>query len=298
MKRMREESLRSGKTFSAAVKPYLFMLPILFFSVCFVYYPFFKTFLYSFSSVNFRGEITGFVGLDNFRYLFSRKDFAVSLLNTLKLTALNVPATLAVTLLLAAISCTKRPLHSLYETAFALPMAVSMSAAALIFRVMLNPTVGWLNYALGITCRWYEGKDTVLWGILTLTVWMGIGFNYLLLLAAMRNIPDHLYESAMLDGAGPFRRFFLIQLPLIMPTVLYVICTNTVLCLLTAGPVMIIVKDSLKRSASTLIYMMYSSGYQSSDYGLAACVSLVTFALALTFTAAAFWADRKKVRGT
>lgn len=283
------------KPLHRSAKPYLFMLPILLFSVAFVYYPFGKTFLYAFSSVNFRGQITGFVGFDNFSYLFGRKDFKTALLNTLKLTALNVPLTLIITISLAALANRKRRLSGVYETLFTLPMAVSMSAAALIFKVLLNPTVGYVNYALGLSFKWYEGKNTAMYGVLALTVWMGIGFDFLLFLSAFRAIPDQLNESAMIDGAGVFSRFFLIELPLITPTILYVTCTNTVLALMTSGPIMIIIKDSLKRYATTLIYMMYSSGYQSSDYGVAACISIITFLLSLLFTCAAFALERKKV---
>ena len=268
---------------------------MLIFAVGFVAYPFFKTFLYSFSRVNFKGEITGFVGLENYRYLFSRKDFSIALTNTLKLALINTPVPLVLTLLLAALTERRKPGSWLYELCFALPMAVSMSAAALIFKILLNPTVGYVNHLFGWQLGWYEDRATALYGIAVLTVWMGIGFNYLLFLGALRGVPGPLMEAALLDGAGPVRRFFRIQLPMISPTVFYMICTNLVLALMTSGPVIIITDGGPARSTTTLIFMMYSSGYGSSNYSMAACISVVTFALTLLFTLGSFAWEGKKV---
>lgn len=285
----------SRKTLFRAVKPYLFLLPMLVFAVAFSYYPALKTLLYSFSTVNFKGEITGYAGLENFRYLFSRKDFSIALGNTLRLTLINTPLTVVLTLLFAALCQEKRPLSGLNEMLFTLPMAVSMSAAALIFKVMLNPTVGIVNYTLGLKIGWYEDRATAMQGILLLTIWMGLGFNFLLFLSALRGIPTGITDSAQLDGAGIIRRFFAIQLPLISPTLFYVLCTNMILAMLTSGPIIILTDGGPARATTTLIFMMYSSGYGSSNYSLAACISVVAFLLTLLFTVGAFRLEGKKV---
>ena len=297
---MRTATVRAdnGKTVGTragrAVKPYLFILPILVFAAGFVYYPFFRTFLYSFSTVNVMGEITSYAGLDNYRYLFSRREFGAALSNTLLLTAMNVPLTMFFTLLLGRLLKEKHFLSGLFETMIAATMAVSMGSAALTFRVMLNPTVGWINSALGIGVRWYEDRNTALYGILLLTVWMGIGFNFLLFLAAFRNVDRDVADQARLDGAGMVRVFFSVELPLVSPTLLYALCTNTILALMTSGPVMILTKGGPSRSTTTLIYLMYTTGYGSGNYAMAACVAAVTFLLTLAFTLAGLWADGKR----
>lgn len=291
-----EAGMKTGKGRGAAraLKPYLFILPMLVFAAGFVYYPFFKTFLYSFSTVNFMGEITSFAGLDNYRYLFSRREFAAALGNTLRLTAMNVPLTLIVTLTLARLLKKKRFPGGLFETMIAATMAVSMGSAALTFRVMLNPTVGWVNRALGIGVRWYTDRNTALYGILMLTVWMGIGFNFLLFLAAFRGVDEDVIDSARLDGAGTARILFSVELPLISPTVLYMVCTNAILALMTSGPVLILTQGGPARSTTTLIYLMYTTGYGSSNYAMAACVAVVTFLLTLGFTVVSLWADGRR----
>ena len=172
-------------------------------------------------------------------------------------------------------------------------MAVSMPSIALIFKVLLNPSVGFVNYALGLDVGWYTDRHTAMAGILMLTVWMGIGFNYLLFLSAFRGIPEDMLDSAELDGAGKFRTIlFKIQLPLISPTMLYVVCTNMIQAMMTSGPILILTQGGPSRSTTTLIYLMYTAGYRSSNYSLAACVSIIAFLLTLTFTLLLFMTER------
>lgn len=276
-------------------RPYLFILPILLFAIGFIYYPFIKTFLYSFSTVNAKGVITGFAGLENFKYLFSRRDFKTALENTLRITAINVPVTVVLTMGLALLANKRRGLSPVYETLFTLPMAIAMSAAAMIFKVLLNPTVGYLNHALGLDFGWYQSREYAIYGILMLTVWMGIGFDFLLFLSAFRAVPDQLMEAGTIDGAGAIARFFKIQLPLISPTILFVALTNMVLAMMVSGPVIILTQGGPARSTTTLIFMMYNSGYGSANFSLSACISLVAFALTFAFTLMAFYLEKKRV---
>lgn len=278
-----------------SIKIALFLAPILVFAVLFVYYPFVKTIINSFSIVNQKGNVTGFAGLDNYKYVFGRNDFKKSILNSLIITGINVPITLVVTILLALIANKKRRLSPLYETLFTMPMAVSMSAACMVFKSMFSPTLGIINAMLGTQLGWFESRATALYTIIILTVWMGIGFDFLLFLSALRGIPSHIMETARLDGAGLFTRIFKIQLPLISPTILYVMCTNLVLAMMCSAPMIIITQGGPSRSTTSLMYLMFASGYGSSNYSLAAVVSIVTFLLTFGFTVVAFMFERKKV---
>jgi len=286
---------RKKTSFVKACKPYLFLLPIIAFAVVFVYYPFIRTFLYSFSLVNAKGDIMGFVGFENFGQLFQNQVFGMAIKNTLFLTAMFVPLNLFFSLSCALLANKKRPLSGIYETMFTMPMAVSMPAAAMIFKILLNPTVGIVNHYLGINIGWYTDKKFAIYGILLLCLWMGLAFDFLLFLSAVRAVPEQLMESATIDGAGFFARLFRIQVPLITPTILYVVCTNIVLSMMTAGPVMIITEGGPSRSTTTLIYMMFTSGYQSSNYSQAACISIVTFLLTFGMIALAMFFERKGV---
>lgn len=272
-----------------------FLAPVFIFATVFVYYPFVKTIINSFCHVNAKGKIIGFAGFENYAYVFRRRDFAKSLENTLLLTAINVPATLIISLCMALLAVKKRRLSFLYELLFTLPMAVSMSAACMIFKAMFSPSLGFINAFFGLDIGWFENRNTALYTVLILTVWMGVGFDFLLFQSALRAISPSIIESSRLDGAGFFTRLFKIQLPLISPTILYVVCTNAVLAMMTSGPMIIITQGGPSRSTTTLMYMMFSSGYSSSNYGLAAVISVIAFCLTLGFTLIAFAFEKKKV---
>ncbi|MDR0313216.1 MAG: sugar ABC transporter permease [Treponema sp.] len=281
--------------FMKKLKPYLFLLPILFFAFGFVYYPFARTAFYSVSRVNFRGDITAFTGLRNFSRLFSDPVFITALTNSLKLTGMAVILILVISYFLAILAEKKRKAGILYETLFIIPMAVSMPAASQIFRMILEPNMGILNHTFSLNIGWFSDPKTALFGIVMICLWIGIPFDFLLFLSALRNIPSHLIEAADLDGAGVMRKLIRLQIPLTTPTILYVVCTNAVLGMMTAAPVMIITGGQPGYSTVTLIFMMYASGYQSSNYGLAACISLVAFILTFGMVLLAFLFENRKV---
>ena len=278
------EAVSRNNRMISRVKPYLFVLPMTVLALLFVYYPFVKTVLYSLSVVNAKGEILSFAGLENFTYLFGRREFKAALSNTLTLAFINVPVTLLITIALGYLASRPRFLSPVYESMFALPVAVSMSAAALIFKVLLNPTAGLVNYLFHLDFGWYQDRNTAMAGILLLTVWMGTGLNFLLFLSAFRAVPTDLADCAYLDGANEAQVFLHIRLPLVAPTVLYVSCTNMIQAMMTSGPILVLTQGGPSRATATLVYMMYTSGYSSSNYSLAACVSLVTFGLTLVIT--------------
>ena len=284
-----------GPKLKKGLKIAAFLAPILIFAILFVYYPFVKTIINSFCAVNDKGRILRFVGWENYSYVFGRSDFKKAILNTLLITVINVPVTLFITISLALIANKKRRFSPVYETLFTLPMAVSMSAACMIFKSMFSPTLGFVNSFFGTNLGWFESRSTALYACIILTVWMGVGFDFLLFQSALRGIPAHIMEAAKLDGAGFFTCLFKIQLPMISPTIFYVLCTNTVLAMMTSGPMIIITQGGPSRSTTTLMYMMFASGYGSSNYSLAAVVSLVAFVLTFGFTLISFVFERKKV---
>ena len=275
---------------------FFLLLPITIFAIAFVYFPLLRTIVNAFSLVNSKGEIKGFAGLENFIYTYSRKDFLPALRHTLIIALFNVPITLIITLTLALLSEKRRKLSAVYETMFTLPMSVSMSAACMIFKSMFSPSVGFINYFFSLKLGWFESSDTALLSCIILTVWMGIGFDYLLLLSALRGIPKSVMEATKVDGISLMRRIFLVEIPLISPTIFYIFCTNLVLCMMTSAP-MIIIMGVRAESASTntLMSMMYQSGFSSSDYGLAAVLSLTAFLLTLLFTILSFVTERRRV---
>ena len=287
---------RSAKRRREGRRVFFLLLPIMVFAIAFVYFPFIRTIINAFSRVNSKGIIKSFAGLENFIYTYSRKDFLPALKHTLIIAIFNVPITLVITLTLALLSQKRRRLSAVYETMFTLPMSVSMSAACMIFKSMFSPSVGFINYFFSLKLGWFESTETALATCIILTVWMGIGFDYLLLLSALRGIPKSVMEATEVDGISLWRKIFLVEIPLISPTIFYIFCTNLVLCMMTSAPMIIIMGVSPESSATnTLMSMMYQSGFSSSDYGLAAVLSLTAFILTLLFTILSFVAEKRRV---
>ena len=287
---------RSAKRRREGRRVFFLLLPIMVFAIAFVYFPFIRTIINAFSRVNSKGIIKGFAGLENFIYTYSRKDFLPALKHTLIIAIFNVPITLVITLTLALLSQKRRRLSAVYETMFTLPMSVSMSAACMIFKSMFSPSVGFINYFFSLKLGWFESTETALAACIILTVWMGIGFDFLLLLSALRGIPKSVMEATEVDGISLWRKIFLVEIPLISPTIFYIFCTNLVLCMMTSAPMIIIMGVSPESSATnTLMSMMYQSGFSSSDYGLAAVLSLTAFLLTLLFTILSFVAEKRRV---
>ena len=287
---------RSAKRRREGRRVFFLLLPIMVFAIAFVYFPFIRTIINAFSRVNSKGIIKGFAGLENFIYTYSRKDFLPALKHTLIIAIFNVPITLVITLTLALLSQKRRRLSAVYETMFTLPMSVSMSAACMIFKSMFSPSVGFINYFFSLKLGWFESTETALAACIILTVWMGIGFDYLLLLSALRGIPKSVMEATEVDGISLWRKIFLVEIPLISPTIFYIFCTNLVLCMMTSAPMIIIMGVSPESSATnTLMSMMYQAGFSSSDYGLAAVLSLTAFILTLLFTILSFVAEKRRV---
>lgn len=293
---MKTISLQQRRKTKTRKRVFLLLLPTILFSILFVYYPFMRTIVNSFSLVNAKGIIKGFAGLDNYRYTYGRKDFLQALKHTLTIAIVNVPITIVLTIGLALLANKKRKLSPFYEVLFTLPMAVSMSAACMIFKSMFSPSVGFINHFFGLKIGWFESHETALMSILILTIWMGLGFNFLLMLSALRSIPEQIIEATKVDGISPLRRIFRVQIPLISPTIFFVLCTNLVLAMMTSAPVIIIMGVRPAASATnTLMSMMFQSGFSSSDYGLAAVMSITAFALTLGFTVMSFVFEKKKV---
>ncbi|MCA1291898.1 sugar ABC transporter permease [Paenibacillus sp. alder61] len=201
------------------IKPYLFMLPCLLFVILFTYYPFAKTVYLGFTLVDLNGNPVEFVGFENFINLFKDKMLINTLLNTLEYTAITIPATFFISLALALLAEKKRKGNHIYQIMFALPMAVSMSSAVMIFQLLMNPTIGMFNYLTGLGIDWFGDEKYAMVGISILSVWMGLGFSFLFLLAALRNVPSELLEAADMEGCNYFQKLVSIKMPLISPTI-------------------------------------------------------------------------------
>ncbi|MCM3274244.1 carbohydrate ABC transporter permease [Paenibacillus elgii] len=289
---------QAGSKIGRMLKPYLFILPCVVLVLLFNYYPFVKTMVLGFTLVDMLGNPVEFVGLENFVEAFQDERLLRALLNTLQFTVLTVPATLLITLTLALLAEKARKGSRIYQVMFALPMAVSMSAAVMIFQLLMNPTIGMFNYITGLGLNWFGDEKYALMGIAIISVWMSIGFSFLFLLAALRNVPQELLESAEMEGSSYIQKLIRIKLPLISPTLFFLLCTDLIGSLLVFGPVSILTKGGPLGATETMVYWMYTEAFEKGKYGYGSAIAVIIFFIVMLFTLITFAYEKKGVHYT
>ncbi|WP_157999759.1 carbohydrate ABC transporter permease [Paenibacillus elgii] len=291
-------SKQTGSKIARMLKPYLFILPCVVLVLLFNYYPFVKTMVLGFTLVDMLGNPVEFVGLENFVEAFQDERLLRALLNTLQFTVLTVPATLLITLTLALLAEKARKGSRIYQVMFALPMAVSMSSAVMIFQLLMNPTIGMFNYITGLGLNWFGDEKYALTGIAIISVWMSIGFSFLFLLAALRNVPQELLESAEIEGSSYMQKLIRIKLPLISPTLFFLLCTDLIGSLLVFGPVSILTKGGPLGATETMVYWMYTEAFEKGKYGYGSAIAVIIFFIVMIFTLITFAYEKKGVHYT
>ncbi len=187
-----------SKSKFSKVEPYLYLLPAVILFGLFTFYPFFKTIVYSFGNTDTAGRLTGLAGLANYAKLLTDSVFLKSLGVTVVYSLLTVVFSMSIGVFLALMTSEKFPGHKVFRTVYALPMAVSASAAAAIFNFIFHPSIGILNGILGTKIGWLTDSRYALISVVIVTVWMNIGVNYIFALAAVQSgdVPDilQMYE--------------------------------------------------------------------------------------------------------
>ena len=177
-------------------------------------------------------------------------------------------------------------------------MAMSMSVSAMIFRLAYNPTIGALNYILGTRINWLNDPKWAMLAVSFIAVWMNIGYNFLFLLAAIRGIPDDILESANLDGAGFFSRTVNVIIPMISPTLFFLICTSLAKNMMMSGLVLIFTNGANMSTTSnidTMISFMYKQAVNNFNYNDAYAAAMIAFALTFVLMLISFRFEKKGV---
>lgn len=277
------------------VEPYLFLLPALFFAVAFTYYPFFETIVNSFFKLNVHAQRTTFIGFKNYASVLNNTNFKNAFWNSLRFTFMTVPFNILISLTLAMLAERKQRFHHIYEVLFSLPMAISMSAACMIFKLLLNNSIGLFNYTFGLDIAWFFDRLYAMPGLAAITVWMSLGYEFLFLNAALRNMPQDILEAAKVDGARWHQRTLRIVLPLISPTLFYLACLDIVTNMMMAGPALVLTNGGPRKSTETLVFHMYQQTVSSTSMGYGYAVSIIIFLVVFLMIMLTFRFEKKGV---
>lgn len=277
------------------IEPFVYLFPAFLIFIVFVYYPFFKTIYLSFHLTNIVGKAVEFVGFDNYKELFESPEFMNSLLLTFKYVIFTVIPAIVGGFALALLAQKKAKGSSVLRVLYAMPMAVSISCASVIWMLLYHPTIGLINYLIGQQIGWLSDPSWALLSIAIVTAWMHLGFNFILLLAALNGVPKEFYESAAIDGAGYFQTLFKITLPIITPTLFFVFVVNIIDVFQAFGQVNIMTQGGPANSTNVLVYTIYQQAFLNNRFSLASASSIILFVIMLVVTLIQFRYEKKWV---
>ena len=281
--------MRRRRPGQGALTPYLFLAPGLLLFVAFRLYPLLDGLQLSFTNARLGRAQYAFVGLANYERLLLDGRFQTSLVNTAFYTVASALPILAVPLLLAVLLDRGIPLRTLLRSAFFFPFTLSVVTVGLTWLWILDPVVGPLNYylrALGVPVRsWLADPATAMWAIILTTVWWVTGYYLVIYLAGLQDIPRELYEAAAIDGAGGWRRFWAITLPLLRPVMLFVLVTHVIGSFQIFGQVYILTNGGPGDATRTVVQHLFETAFQNFfHFGSASAMAWVLFALILGFS--------------
>lgn len=268
---------RSG--WSAAV-PYLFVVPFFVLFAGFILYPVIYSAALSFGQ--FSGGSITFTGLDNYRRLLGDGLFLKSLLNTGLILVVQVPLMIALAAVIASVIDSDflgRRRKAAFRLAFFLPVAVDLVTYSVVFSLIFSEQYGVVNQLLQLV-----GLDAVEWRsdpfwaralIVIALTWRWTGYNAVILLSGLQNIPKDLYEAASVDGAGSITRFLRITVPLLRPVLLFCTVLGTIGTLQLFTEPFILTGGGPNNATLTSFYYIYDTGFARFDFGLAAAGTYV-----------------------
>ncbi len=293
--------------------PYLYILPALVIIFVFRLVPILLSFIVSFFDWSIVG-VGKFIGLSNYAKLIYDAEFWQSLLNTFYLVIFVVPISLILSLLFATLLNNIKKMKSFFRSIYFIPTVTSMVAISIVWKLIFNQQTGLANFFLakigvgplgwlaesrgifllllqnfGIEIPHYLGGPSLaLFSIIIVTIWKGLGYNTIIYLAGLQNIPHVYYEAADIDGAGKIKQFFKITWPLVSPTTFYVLMMTTIITFQVFSQIYLMTGPPVGGPLGTtkvIVYYLYDKGFgESNDLSYASAIALVLFAIILTLT--------------
>lgn len=261
------------------LRPYAMVAPaILVFSLFFIYPIFYMIYL-SLFDWNFISPVKTFVGLQNFIDLFQDEEFLQVLKNSFIYTFLTVTLTIGISLFLALWLNRTGIIYGIVQGAIFSPHIISLVSISLLWSWLMDPEYGLLNWVIGLfgfgKLQWLSHPDTALISLVIVAVWKGVGFNTLVFIAGLQSIPKDIYEAAALDQSKPWTTFYKITLPMLSPTIFFLV----IICMINSFQVFetiyIMTQGGPVNSTNTLVYYIYQYGFQFFKIGYASAAGVI-----------------------
>ncbi len=265
--------------------------------------PIFQNFIYSFFESVIGNPLQKFIGLKNFNDLFQDDLFVISLRNTTYFAVFVTLFSVIFAIVLAALLSNRSRLGGMYETIYFLPVITPMVPVAVVWKWIYDPTYGLLNYVLswfGIApVGWLVFPNTAMVAIIIMSVWKIVGYNMIIFLVGIRDIPESFLEAARIDGASTLQVFWRIIMPLLRPILLFILVISTInsynvftqVFIMTSGP-----QGAPGNAVRTIVFDIYENAFRYFRTGYAAAEAVILFLIILALTLVQFGISGNKER--
>lgn len=280
---------------------WLFVLPTMIGLIILNFVPIIQTIWQSFCKTGAFGKGNIFIGLENYKNMIADGQVWQSLLNTIIYTVIEVPVSIAIALVLAVLLNRKMKGRSIYRTIFFLPMVAAPAAVAMVWRWLYNSDFGLLNHmlnAVGIpSVNWISDPKIALVSVAIVGIWSVIGYNMVLFLAGLQEIPGDYYEAASIDGATGIKQFFHITLPLISPTLFFVSVTRVIAALQVFDVIFMMIDSTNPALPKTqsMIGLFYKYSFEQNNKGLGSAIVVLLLVIIMIITVIQNKAEKKWV---
>jgi len=289
----------SGRETRKLLEALAYLIPSFLIFFAFVFIPLVRTFWLGTQLTDPLGRPRAFVGFSHYQSLFTQPDFLYSLSRSFLFALYTVPTTIVVSVILALLGNLRLRRIGIFRIFYSFPIAVSAATTSLIFMYLFHPALGTVDYLIGLIglkpVPWLVSANTALPAISITTVWLQLGLNTIILLAGMQDIPEDLYASARIDGAGSWRILRSITVPLLTPTLFFLLVVDTLADFQTFTQVNIMTKGGPVDSTNLLVFSIYRQFYFNGQYGYAAAQSVMLFFIMLILTIIQFGVLERRV---
>ncbi|AZS16330.1 carbohydrate ABC transporter permease [Paenibacillus lutimineralis] len=287
------------QSFYNSIAGYLFVLPMLLTTMLLTIIPIFLSGIISFTDWNF---ITGlgnihFIGFGNYEELFKDEHFWRAMKNNLTM-ILTVPFSMIIALVLAVLIDRVTYFKSFFKVIYFMPFISSFVAVSLLWRVLYHPTSGPINgflKSIGIANPplWLADPQYALIAVMIIMVWTGLGFNMILFIAGLQGIPKDLYEAADMDGASKFRQFMNVTIPMLSPTIFFLLITGIIGSFKVFDLVMVLTEGGPAGSTSVIVHYLYEVAFVNLRSGYASAIGILLL-FSLMIVTVVQWFGQKK----
>lgn len=291
MKKIRKFWINLSNSQTSAA--WIFVFPALLGMLIFIIIPIFFSFGLSFAKWDLLNPIQ-FVGLDNYKEIFTEPLFGKILLNTVVFALATSFFGVIIPLILAAIMNSKIRGADFFKTAYFLPFITPMIVIGIVWEWIFDPNIGLLNKVLQVHINWLYDPHWAMPVLILVSVWKLIGYNMIIFLSGFSGISNSMFEAAKIDGANPVETFFYVTIPLLSPTIFFVVIITAVSSFQIFDLIYLMTQGGPLDSTNVLVYAIYKNAFEYFNAGKASAIAYVLFVIILVLTLLQ-WNMRKKL---